>query len=127
MSLLQSWVYMQDPDELASDDEERWAREQIRKGTAGSADPTAVAAARTAVAASAPQEGYARGPMGSLGITPAAAAGAVWLAQPDQLTLAGQDVVRTLQQGVAQLQVSPSLPRAVLCILVSSVNICTLV
>ena len=88
-----------------SDDEERWAKEQIRKGTAGSADPTAVAAARSAVAASAPHASYARAPTGVMGGTPAAAAGAVWLAQPDQLTLAGQDVVRTLQQGVAQLQV----------------------
>ena len=94
---------LQEPEE--SDDEDRWAKEQIKKGTAGSADPTAVAAARTAVAASVPQGGYGRGAMG---VTPAAAAGAVWLAQPDQLTLAGQDVVRTLQQGVAQLQVGQS-------------------
>lgn len=101
---------VQEPEDLdGSDDEERWAKEQIKKGTAGSADPTAVAAARSAVAASAPHVTYARAPTGVMGGTPAAAAGAVWLAQPDQLTLAGQDVVRTLQQGVAQLQVVLSL------------------
>lgn len=97
-------AFLQEPDD--SDDEDRWAKEQ---GTAGSADPTAVAAARTAVAASGPQGGYGRGAMRGMGVTPAAAAGAVWLAQPDQLTLAGQDVVRTLQQGVAQLQVGKSI------------------
>ena len=101
-------AFLQEPDD-SDDDEDRWAKEQIKKGTAGSADPTAVAAARTAVAASVPQGGYGRGAIGGMGFTPAAAAGAVWLAQPDQLTLAGQDIVRTLQQGVAQLQVGKSI------------------
>lgn len=96
---------MQDPDNDL-DDEDRWAREQIRKGTAGNADPTAVAAARTAVAA-APQQGYGAYPRTAHGFgAPAASAGNAWLPQPDQLLLAGQDVVRTLQQGVAQLQVN---------------------
>ena len=96
---------MQDLDDDL-DDEDRWAREQIRKGTAGNADPTAVAAARSAVAA-APQQSYGAYSRPGHGFgAPAASAGNVWLPQPDQLLLAGQDVVRTLQQGVAQLQVS---------------------
>ncbi len=88
------------------DDDDRWINEQVRKGTGGGADPTAVAAARSAAASAAAVPltagAYAR-QLDGLG-TPAAAAG-VWQQQPEQLSKAGQDVMLSLQQGVAQLQV----------------------
>ena len=90
------------------DDDDRWIDEQIRKGTSGSADPTAVAAARSATAAAAasaaaaPSGAYAR-QLDGLGA--ASSSSGVLQQQPEQLLRAGQDVMLTLQQGVAQLQV----------------------
>ncbi|DBA84128.1 TPA: hypothetical protein ACH3X1_006604 [Trebouxia sp. C0004] len=93
----------QAPDDDA-DADDRWINEQIRKGTGGGADPTAVAAARSAAAAApAPGRAFAR-QLDGLG-APAAASG-VWPQQPEQLTRVGQDVMLSLQQGVAQLQAS---------------------
>ncbi len=99
---------IQAPDDDA-DADDRWIDEQIRKGTGGGADPTAVAAARSAAAAAAaaaaapaPGRAYAR-QLDGLG-APAAASG-VWQQQPEQLARVGQDVMLSLQQGVAQLQV----------------------
>ena len=100
---------IQAPDDDA-DADDRWIDEQIRKGTGGGADPTAVAAARSgaaaaaaaAAAAPAPGRAYAR-QLDGLG-APAAASG-VWQQQPEQLARVGQDVMLSLQQGVAQLQV----------------------
>lgn len=97
----------QAPDDDA-DDDDRWIDEQIRKGTAGSADPTAVAAVRSAAAAAAvsaaaaPSGAYAR-QLDGLGAAPSSTG--LWQQQPEQLLRAGQDVMLTLQQGVAQLQV----------------------
>jgi len=99
---------IQAPDDDA-DADDRWIDEQIRKGTGGGADPTAVAAARSAAAAAAaaaaapaPGRAYAR-QLDGLG-APSAASG-VWQQQPEQLARVGQDVMLSLQQGVAQLQV----------------------
>ena len=96
---------IQAPDDDA-DADDRWIDEQIRKGTGGGADPTAVAAARSAAAAAAaapaPGRAFAR-QLDGLG-APAAASG-VWQQQPEQLARVGQDVMLSLQQGVAQLQV----------------------
>lgn len=90
------------------DDDDRWIEEQIKKGTAGSADPAAVAAVRSAAAAAAvsaaaaPSGAYAR----QLdGMAAAPSSTSLWQQQPEQLLRAGQDVMLTLQQGVAQLQV----------------------
>ena len=97
---------IQAPDDDA-DADDRWIDEQIRKGTGGGADPTAVAAARSAAAAAAaaaapaPGRAFAR-QLDGLG-APAAASG-VWQQQPEQLARVGQDVMLSLQQGVAQLQ-----------------------
>ena len=93
---------------LEEDDVDRWINEQIRKGTGGGADPAAVAAARSAAAAAAASAAmtsstaHARQLDGLGG--PFAAAG-VWQQQPEQLSQAGQAVMLSLQQGVAQLQV----------------------
>ena len=91
------------------DEDDRWIDEQIKKGTSGSADPTAVAAVRSAAAAAAAASAastasgsYAR-QLDGLGAIPSSAA--LWQQQPEQLSRAGQDVMLTLQQGVAQLQV----------------------
>lgn len=98
---------MQAPDDDV-DDDDRWIDEQIRKGTSGSADPTAVAAARSATAAAAasaaaaPSGAYAR-QLDGLGAAPSSSG--LLQQQPEQLLRAGQDVMLTLQQGVAQLQV----------------------
>ena len=94
---------MQAPDNDV-DDDNRWIDEQIRKGTSGSADPTAVAAAcsATASAAAAPSGAYAR-QLDGLGAAPSSSG--LLQQQPEQLLRAGQDVMLTLQQGVAQLQV----------------------
>jgi len=62
----------------------------------------AAAAAAAAAAAPAPGRAYAR-QLDGLG-APAAASG-VWQQQPEQLARVGQDVMLSLQQGVAQLQV----------------------
>ncbi|KAL3131084.1 hypothetical protein ABBQ38_000395 [Trebouxia sp. C0009 RCD-2024] len=93
------------------DDDDRWIEEQIKKGTAGSADPAAVAAVRSAAAAAAvsaaaaPSGAYAR----QLdGMAAAPSSTSLWQQQPEQLLRAGQDVMLTLQQGVAQLQASHS-------------------
>ncbi|KAL3139132.1 hypothetical protein ABBQ32_005919 [Trebouxia sp. C0010 RCD-2024] len=93
------------------DDDDRWINEQIKKGTAGSADPAAVAAVRSAAAAAAvsaaaaPSGAYAR----QLdGMAAAPSSTSLWQQQPEQLLRAGQDVMLTLQQGVAQLQASHS-------------------
>ena len=97
---------LQAPDDDVDDD--RWIDEQIKKGTSGSADPTAVAAVRSAAAAAAasaaaaPSGAYAR-QLDGLGAAPSSAG--LWQQQPEQLLRAGQDVILTLQQGVAQLQV----------------------
>ena len=97
------------------DDDDRWIDEQIKKGTSGSADPTAVAAVRSAAAAAAAAASsaststgaYAR-QLNGLGAPPSSAG--LWQQQqPEQLSRAGQDVMLTLQQGVAQLQVLHSL------------------
>lgn len=99
------FLCIQAPDDDA-DADNRWIDEQIRKGTGGGADPIAVAAARSAAAAAAaapaPGRAFAR-QLDGLG-APAAASG-VWQQQPEQLTRVGQDVMLSLQQGVAQLQV----------------------
>lgn len=98
---------LQAPDDDV-DDDDRWIEEQIRKGTSGSADPTAVAAARSATAAAAasaaaaPNGAYAR-QLDGLGAAPSSSG--LLQQQPEQLLRAGQDVILTLQQGVAQLQV----------------------
>ena len=94
---------LQAPDDDV-DDDDRWIDEQIKKGTSGSADPAAVAAARsaTAAAATAPSGAYAR----QLdGLVAAPSSSGLLQQQPEQLLRAGQDVMLTLQQGVAQLQV----------------------
>lgn len=96
----------QAPDDDA-DADDRWIDEQIRKGTGGGADPTAVAAARSAAAAAAAAPGPGRAFARQLdGLGAPAAASGVWQQQPEQLARVGQDVMLSLQQGVAQLQAS---------------------
>ena len=92
------------------EDNDRWVEEQIKKGTSGNADPAAVAAVRSAAAAAAtaaaaPSLAYSR-QLDGLGAA-SSSAGSWQQQQPEQLSRAGQDVLLTLQQGVAQLQVGP--------------------
>lgn len=99
---------LQAPDDDV-DDDDRWINEQIKKGTSGNADPAAVAAVRSAAAAAASAASTANASSGAYGRQldglGAAPSSAVWQQQPEQLTRAGQDVMLSLQQGVAQLQV----------------------
>lgn len=94
-----------------ADIDDRWIDEQIKKGTSGNADPAAVAAVRSAAAAAAaaaasaataPSSAYTR-QLDGLGAAPSSTG--LWQQQPEQLARVGQDVMLSLQQGVAQLQV----------------------